>query len=159
MMRQVILTTAHTRPARAAGFTLIELMIAVVVATILLAIAIPSYESEVQKSRRTDAKTALLDLATREQRYFSVYNTFTTSPQNLGYGAAGANFPMTVGSGYYSVNVTAPAAASPPTFTVTAIPVGSQQSDTMCSTFTVTNTGSQTSADSGGNPTTSSCWQ
>jgi type IV pilus assembly protein PilE len=58
-----------------AGFTLIELMTTILVGSILLAIAIPSYNAQTQKSRRTEAKTALLDLASREERYNSTYNT------------------------------------------------------------------------------------
>lgn len=154
MIRQVRDMRAYSPPARAAGFTLIELMIAVVVVAILLSIAVPSYRAQVQESRRTDAKTALLDLASREQRYFSVNNTFTNSPQDLGYGGAAASFPMNVGSGYYSVSVTAPAAASPPTFTITATPINSQASDTQCGSFTVDNTGKQSVS---GSSTT--CWQ
>jgi type IV pilus assembly protein PilE len=148
------------KPAGAAGFTLIELMIAVVVASILLAIAIPSYQTQVRKSRRTDARTALMDLAAREQRYFSLQGTFTNSAANLGYGAAGATFPMNVGSGYYSVNVTLNAAGNPPSFSFTATPVAgtSQANDTQCASFTVTNTGSQTSVDNSNNDTTSTCW-
>lgn len=159
MIRQVTLMRAQTGPGRARGFTLIELMIAVVVVAILLSIAIPSYESEVQKSRRTDAKTAVLDLATREQRYYSVNNSFTTSAQDLGYGNSGATFPMSVGSGYYSVAVTAPAGANPPTFTVTATAANSQTSDTACQKFTDDNTGLQKAYDSGGNDNTTTCWQ
>lgn len=155
MMRQVTRMRAHSTPARAAGFTLIELMIAVGIATLLLTIAIPSYRSQIQKSRRTDAKTALLDLASREQRYFSVNNAFTASGQNLGYVVAGATF--NVGSGYYSVTVTAPAGANPPTFSITATPIAgtTQAGDADCTSFTVDNTGNQTAT--GANPTT--CWQ
>lgn len=159
MMRQVKRMTAHSTPARAAGFTLIELMIAVGIATLLLTIAIPSYRSQIEKSRRTDAKTALLDLASREQRFFSVNNTFTASAQNLGYGGAVSTF--NVGSNYYSVTVTAPAAASPPTFSITATPIAgtSQASDTQCASFTVDNTGKQSSTDSSNADSTATCWQ
>ena len=46
------------RPSRAAGFTLVELMVVVAIATILFAIAVPSYITYVRQSRRTEARTA-----------------------------------------------------------------------------------------------------
>jgi len=42
----------------AAGFSLIELMVTVAIATILISIAIPAYNTQIRKSRRTEAKTA-----------------------------------------------------------------------------------------------------
>ena len=42
------------------GFTLIEVMIVVVIVGVLLAIAVPGYQSSMEKGRRSDAKSALL---------------------------------------------------------------------------------------------------
>jgi type IV pilus assembly protein PilE len=141
---------------RSSGFTLIELMIALVIASTLIAIAIPSYIYEVRKSRRTEAKTALVDLAGREERFYNTNNTYSSTPSDLGYGAVAATFPMTVGSGYYQVNVTFTAAvgAVPATYTITAVPLGNQLKDTSCTFFQLTNTGVQTST-----PNTTACWQ
>lgn len=150
-----MMTRSHK--ALAAGFTLIELMIVVVIATLLLSIAIPTYKSEILKSRRTDAKTALLDLAAREQRFFSVRNSFTTLLADLGYAPSGSTATsMTVGSGYYTVSVTTTAT---PGFTLTATTTGSQTADTSCQTFTVDNTGLQKAADSSGADNTATCWR
>lgn len=41
------------------GFTLIELMIAVVILAIIVAFALPSYSAQAQKSRRSDGTAAL----------------------------------------------------------------------------------------------------
>ena len=60
-----------TERADSRGFTLVELMVVIVIASILMAIAVPSYKNSIRKSRRTDAKTALLDLAGREERFNS----------------------------------------------------------------------------------------
>ncbi len=145
----------------ASGFTLIELMVTVAVAAIITTIAVASYNQEVVKSRRTDAKTALLDLAGREERYYSLNNAYTAVASDLGYSAFGAG--TTVGSGYYQLNapvVTAATATAPAAFTLTAVPVGAQQAnDTSCQTFTVLSTGQQSSTDGSGNDTTSTCWQ
>jgi type IV pilus assembly protein PilE len=141
------------------GFTLIELMIVVVIATILLGIAVPSYMSQIRKSRRTEAKAALLDLAGREERYFSTWNQYSATAAQLGYAGWGAANP--VGSGYYGIQapvVVAGAGAVPPSFTITAVPVAgtSQQGDTDCTSFTVTSAGQQTAT--GAANATTLCW-
>ncbi|HEY2400707.1 MAG TPA: type IV pilin protein, partial [Steroidobacteraceae bacterium] len=134
---------AHTMkrlPSRhVAGFTLIELMVVITIGAILLGIAVPSYTGQMRKSRRTEARTALLDLAAREERYFSTNSAYTNLPANLGYAGT---FPVPVGSSYYQINVTAVTAT---TFTATATPINSQTADaTQCGTYTIDNTGQQT---------------
>jgi type IV pilus assembly protein PilE len=140
-----------TRAAR--GFTLVELMVVVVIATILLSIAVPSYISQVRQSRRTEAKTAVLDLASREERYFSTNGAiYSVTPTDLGY--TGAGFPAPVGSdNYYTISVCSPAAACdpnvnpppPPSYYITATPVAgsTQAGDTQCQSFSVDSTGQQ----------------
>jgi type IV pilus assembly protein PilE len=168
---------------RSTGFTLVELMVVILVAAILLSIAVPTYQSQVRKARRTDAKTVLLDLAAREEKYLSLSNAYTNSPANLGYGSA-SSFPQLVGSGYYNVYVcvstvaagnagtmSASAVACPgaapttglPAYVVAAIPVAgtTQAKDSSCQYFAVDNTGSQYSSSSAGigTNTNSTCWQ
>ncbi|WP_302055088.1 type IV pilin protein [Halomonas sp. 3H] len=55
--------TGSTR--RSAGFTLIELMIAVAVIGILASIAIPSYRGYVERARVSDGKAILMDTASK----------------------------------------------------------------------------------------------
>lgn len=138
----------------AAGFTLIELMIALVIAAILMAIAVPAYQAQVRKSRRTEAKTALLDLASREQRYYSVQNAFSSSFVDLGYATGAPPASVTVGSGYYTVTVALVANG----FLLTATATGVQTADTTCNSFTVDNTGLQQAYDSTGTLNTANCW-
>jgi type IV pilus assembly protein PilE len=144
-----------------AGFSLIELMVVVAIASILVAVAVPSYLYEVRKGRRTDAKTALLDMAAREERYFSTNNgVYTTTAANLGYSGT---FPVTVNNGDYTIatpTVTAGSTTAVATFSITATPVtgNDQAKDTTCASFTVTSAGAQTSQNSSGTDTTSTCW-
>jgi type IV pilus assembly protein PilE len=148
----------NSKLSAVAGFTLIELMVTLVIAAILLTVAIPGYQSYVRKSRRTDAKTAVLDLAGREETLFSTKNAYSAVAADVGYTV----LPSPVGSGYYtiSVAVTAPGANVAPAFTVTAVPsAGSTQlKDTPCQSFTVDQLGNQTALDSGGAQNTQTCW-
>jgi len=148
----------RSRPLRVAGFTLIELMVTIVIAATLLAIAVPSYTSQVRKSRRTEARTAVLDLATREERYFSVNNSYSAQNFDLGYGGtatrSAAITGLPVGSGYYTVTVTTTAATTTAQagFQIVATAAGGQAKDAQCLTFTVDQTGAQSSSPS------TTCW-
>jgi type IV pilus assembly protein PilE len=143
------------------GFTLVELMVALAIIAILASIAVPMYSKQVQKSRRVDARTAVLDLAGREERYLSTAGTYTTVAANLGYSA----LPVVVGSGYYqlAVNVPVVAAGAQPTYTVTATVVAgsSQVKDLQCQFFSVDYRGTQFSSatNAGGTDTSTTCWQ
>lgn len=154
-------------PPRSAGFTLTELMIVIVIASILLSLAVPSYMAQVRESRRTEARTALLDLAGREESYNATMNAYTNVAANLGYAGA---FPVTIGSGYYQVNAcfaaagAAPACdpnANPPTgpsYYLTATPLGTQVNDTQCASLSVDSLGNKFAINSAGGANIQQCW-
>ena len=58
------------------GFTLIELLIVVVVVAVLLMIAIPSYNEQAARGRRAEAKAYLMELASRQERFFTQYSSY-----------------------------------------------------------------------------------
>ena len=142
------------------GFTLIELMIAVAIIGILLRLAYPAYIASAKKAHRADAKTALLDLAQREERYMATTNTYTTSAPLLGYSSTStvtASSPMSVLTGnaaYYTMEV---ATSGPSSFTAIARPTttGRQDLDTTCGYFKLTETGAQSI---GGTGNVTDCW-
>jgi type IV pilus assembly protein PilE len=144
------------------GFTLIELMVTVGIVTILATIAVTSYTSQVQKSRRTEAKSALLDLAGREERLFSTTNAYSNIEAYLGYATSGTTVmtAMPFGNNYYTLTATVPdpaQAAGTPSYILTATPVAgtSQASDTQCGSFSVNQLGVQTVS---GTYTVAQCW-
>ena len=146
-------TRSSLHPGRRKGFTLIELMITVAIVAILAMIAAPAFNKQIRKSRRTEARTTLLDLAARAERLYSTSNTYwgtTTAskllPPDLGYSGG---WPITTSDGYYTIALSNNADGTAFTFTATA--AGAQSTDTLCATLAVDNTGKQTASD----PT---CW-
>jgi type IV pilus assembly protein PilE len=148
---------------RSKGFTLIEMMVTVLVVAILASIAVPSYTNQVRKSRRTDARSALLDAAAREERFFATNNYYSTTATDLGYSA----WQIPVGGGWYELNATCDLDTNNhcTDYTLTATPQGTQVKDATCASFQVTQTGQQTATGAvtpgSTNPapdTTTSCW-
>ena len=151
---------------RIGGFTLIELMIAVAIIGILVRLAYPAYTQSVLKSHRAEAKAALLDLASREERYFGTANQYSATGVTLGYNAgttltAAAPLPVLTGTSvYYNLSVQVPdpaaSAASAPSFLATATAVGSQVNDTKCKDFSLNAAGVQSV--NGTDNATGACW-
>jgi type IV pilus assembly protein PilE len=142
------------------GFTLIEALIVVAIMALLAAIALPIYQSYVRKSRRTVAKTTLLDVARREEGYYSTNNAYT-SLNNLGYTLVGnAIVAPSSTEDYYNITIQLPnpnsqVAGANASFLVTATPQaqGGQNQDT-CGTYTLSDLGVQANT---GN-TDTQCW-
>jgi type IV pilus assembly protein PilE len=159
-MQRISIRTIQHAATKSKGFSLIEMMIVVVVIAILVAIAVPMYQSQIQKSRRTSAKTALLDIASREEKFYSTNNYYTLEMANLGYAASQINNNELQapggGSDYYTIEFPASASTQAPSYTVQAIPVpGSQQATDLCGTYQLTDLGVQTNT---GGAQTTGCW-
>ena len=71
------------RPAT--GFTLMEILVVVIIVGILAMIALPSYQESMRKGRRTDAKQALMSVASREEQYMLDHSTYTSNLKDLGF--------------------------------------------------------------------------
>lgn len=124
---------------RAQGVTLIELMIVVVVLGILAAIAYPSYTEFVARAKRNEAKAALLQIATNQEKLYLQNSTFTMDLTDLGF----ATTPIAkTDSEAYDITVVA---ADPSNFTATATFLLGGAEDGRCRIFTIDGRGAKTS--------------
>lgn len=114
------------------GWTLIELIIAMVVAAVLLTIAYPAYNDQVIKSRRADGVALLYQAAQRQQQFFTINNSFTDT-----IGDGGLRLSSSSLEGYYTLSI----AATVTSYTLTATRASGQTADSRCGDLTLNHLG------------------
>ena len=129
------------------GVTLVELMIVVLIVGIIAMVGLPSYRGYMQRAQRTEAKDALVRLASNQERFYLQNNSYTTVVADLGFPGGFSD------DGNYVVAVTL---ANAQEFTATATPAaGSGMSaDADCASFTIHSTGEREAAPDPNNK----CW-
>lgn len=130
------------------GVTLIELMIAVAIVAIISAIAYPSYQSHIQRTRRATATACLLELAQQMERRLTTsmaYDSDATLP------SVGCAPPL---AAHYNFGFAANEPTST-TYKVTAAPTGAQAGDS-CGTLQLNQLGVKSVS---GTATMDSCWR
>ncbi|HWH80783.1 MAG TPA: type IV pilin protein [Burkholderiaceae bacterium] len=116
------MTHTHTSSRRVSrGFTLIELMATVSIAGVLSSVALPSFERQLQKARRTDAVIAAVQVQAAQERYRS------NAPSYAALSALGLAAKST--AGHYTLQVDAVSADG---YELLAVATGAQARDAGC---------------------------
>jgi type IV pilus assembly protein PilE len=144
------------------GFTLIEVMIVIVIVAILSAVAYPSYEESVRKSKRAEGRAALMQLMQQEERFYSqntkyiVFSVESTEDHQKKFKWFSAD---TAAASSYEIKATACSGdVIQNCVLLTARPgtgrVNSAFKDSACEDLMLTSTGEKTASG-----TATNCWQ
>lgn len=140
---------------RRGGYSLIELLIAMVIAATLAAMAIPSYRNYIVRTQRTEARQALAQARAAQERFFLQHNRYAQAlppapPEGLG-------LPSITASGLYELEVDLTAQG----FTLRARPTasGGQRDDSRCAVLTLNESGLRSATSAAGADSTAECWR
>jgi len=120
------------------GFTLIELMITLAILGIIAAVAYPSYQNSVRKTRRSDGMVAALSIQVAQEKFRASCPLYA---QNLGndnsctLSTVAANTSSK--EGFYTMSIEADS-ANGNAYTIVATPQGLQADDATCDPMTIT---------------------
>jgi type IV pilus assembly protein PilE len=134
------------------GFSLIELMIAVLIVAILASISYPAYQQYVLRSYRAEAVQTLLTLANAQEQHFADYGVYQADISQL-QGISELTASGFTTSGRYRVSLGLIDVASG--FTALATATGLQAADNECLSFQLNHYG-QRNVDNG---VAQSCWR
>jgi len=144
------------------GVTLLELLIVVVIVSIISAVAYPSYVQHIVNTKRTAAKSSLLQVADRQQQFFMDNKRYATSLANLGF----ADNPLWLDDGGERVPAGDPDSVYaivlvnvvPTSFMAVAVPIGAQRTrDADCGVLTLDQAGLKQAFGLGG-AAADDCW-
>ena len=121
------------------GITLIELMIVVVIISVLAVIAYPNYREFVARAKRNEAKAALLQIATNQERFYLQNNRYTCDMTSLGFSTA---TDFVTESGSYRIKVE-PCTAD--NFTAQAVYINEDKEASKCGIFRINGRNAKTS--------------
>jgi type IV pilus assembly protein PilE len=145
---------AQARPA--AGFTLIELVIALAILAITTTIAASSYRSYLRRGHRSEAVQALL-AAAAEQEKFHLANGHYGNRLDAAAGDDPPGLPVAsrTPGGHYALVIPIATAAE---YRVVATAAGNG-GDPACSSLAIDESGRRSATDARGADTTARCWQ
>ena len=121
------------------GVSLMELMIVVMIIGILAAVAYPNYRDYAARAKRNEAKAALLQIATNQERFYLNNNTYSNDLTQLGF----ASDPFISDTGSYTIDIV-PGADST-NFSATADYNFMDNESTKCNFFGLDGRGQRTS--------------
>lgn len=146
-------------PRRQVGATLIELVVALVLAGILAAVAVASYRGQLLRANRSEARAALLSLAAAQETFHLRCQGYATTlrPEASADCEARA-LPLGAASegGHYSIAI---ASADANGWAARAVANGPLQlADRRCRAFELSGTGARSATDAAGRDSSLECW-
>lgn len=157
---------------RCPGFTITELLVAVVIVAILVAVALPTFLESFARSRRSDAQVALGGLVAALERHYSSQPSFSATYATAATGITADNCnpcgapkatifpskaPLDGATKFYDLTISTADKAG---FTVVATRInpGAQAND-RCGDFTLTSTGVRGVTNARAGVTWQDCWR
>jgi type IV pilus assembly protein PilE len=143
---------------RARGFTITEILTALVVIAVLASIAIPMWHTHLLRVRRAEARDALVHLQAAQDRFFGRNARYATATQLTARSPDGLELSATTASGLYAITLATTADGLGFLATARAVPRAGQDADDRCATFTIDHVGQMGATDASGMDRSADCW-
>ena len=73
---------------RNSGFSFIDIVVVIAILALLASVAVPSYNSQMEKTRRAEGQAKLLEVMHAQAKHYRENSTYVTDLRDLGYEAS-----------------------------------------------------------------------
>lgn len=143
------------KTAGTAGFTLIDLMIALAIIAIVTSFAVTTYRGYLQRGHRIEAVQGLMAAAAEQEKFHLAHGHYSDrfEPESDS-GTPGLPVAPLTPSGHYRLQVQFADAAS---YRIAAMPAGGH-ADSICERLMIDESGRRVALDQRGHDSTARCW-
>jgi len=141
------------------GFTLAEVLTALVVVAVLAAIAIPTWRNHLLRVRRADAISALVALQAEQDRFFGIHARYADSAAMTQKPPDGLGRPATSERGFYAIELHTTADGLSYSAAARALAQPGDAPDARCAQLSIDHLGIRRAQDADGADRSGDCWR
>lgn len=145
--------------SRVKGFTLAEILTALVVIAVLTAIAIPAWRTHLLRVRRADATAALLALQAAQDRHFARHARYAATTLLEGAPPEGLGLTAISPQGHYDLTLDTDADGFAYRAYARPRAAQGQADDQRCAEFGIDQNGQRRATDAEGKDRSADCWR
>jgi len=148
----------HSR-LRPTGFTLLEILTALVVVVVLAALAVPLWRNHLLRVHRADGRAALIAAQSAQDRFFGTHARYAKGAEIAAPAPQGLGLKEVSEHGFYRIDVTTSDDGLGFVATAHAISTQGQAEDTRCVELTLDHVGRRRAVDAGDEDRSADCWR
>jgi len=141
------------------GFTLAEILTALIVIAVLVALAVPMWRTHQLRVHRADGRAALIGAQTAQDKFFGTHARYANGAEILGAPPAGLGLEPVSENGFYRVALSTSADGLAYVATARAIEVQGQAGDSRCVEMSLDQNGRRRAIDADGADRSADCWR
>jgi type IV pilus assembly protein PilE len=141
------------------GFTLVEILTALVVLVVLVALAMPMWRTNQLRVHRADARGALIAAQNAQDRFFGIHARYAQGSEIAAPAPAGLGLAPLSERGFYRIEVKTSADGLAYLATARASGTHGQSDDSRCVELTLDQNGRRNARDADGADQTGDCWR
>lgn len=144
---------------RTAGFTLAEILTALIVVAVLAALAVPLWRNHLLRVHRADGRAALIEVQTAQDKFFGTHARYASGGEIAAPAPRGLGLKAVSEHGFYRIAVQTSDDGLGFVATAHANSTQGQAEDARCIELTLDHVGRRRAVDSSGTDRSADCWR